>query len=277
MKKYIVALSLLLITTTILGISGFLYGKSNNINTKTPKTVLTLPIIDIKDASIDTPIKKEPVLERVPIDANGKIAYLTFDDGPSNECTPKVLDILKQNNILATFFLIHNPNCEDVYKKIKLDGHAIGNHTYSHNYSYIYSNQENFFTDLKKMDNFLQKIIETSTKLVRFPGGSSNKIKLNHGEKPLMPMLSTKLTELGYSYFDWNIDSGDANDKTSSKDSIVSQVKSQVKDQRQIIVLMHDFRFRQTTVQALPEIIQFLKEKGYQFDILSNNSFTYHF
>ncbi|ERI92455.1 polysaccharide deacetylase [Clostridiales bacterium oral taxon 876 str. F0540] len=189
-----------------------------------------------------------------------KIAYLTFDDGPSYKVTPAVLDILKKENIKATFFVVgqtvkSNP---ELLKREKAEGHTIGNHTYSHNYKYLYSNTSNFLEDLKKNDSIIKSVIgDYNDKLIRFPGGSFGKQAYQKAAE-----------EAGYTYIDWNCLSGDAESKKKSVEQLIQGVKSTARGQHQLTILMHDTAGKETTAEALPKIIEYLKGQGYKFEVL---------
>lgn len=191
------------------------------------------------------------------IPSGNKVAYLTFDDGPSTTVTPKILDILKKENVQATFFVIgslaeKNP---DLLRREKAEGHSIGNHTYSHNYNYIYSSTNNFINDLKKSDNVLTSIIGDYDKsLIRFPGGSFNRQSYKQA-----------VQNAGYRYVDWNCLNGDAEVSLASVDRLVLRFNQTFENQDNLIILMHDAPAKKTTPQALPQIIQILKSKGYTF------------
>ncbi|WP_313757360.1 polysaccharide deacetylase family protein [Tissierella sp.] len=194
---------------------------------------------------------------------NGKIAYLTFDDGPSKQSTPAILDILSEYDIKATFFVLGrmaklNP---DMIKRINEEGHSIGHHSYSHNYGYIYKNTNNFLGELKLTEKVLKDILgeDFETKLLRLPGGSFEK----HKQKFL------KVTgDLGYKNYNWNALNGDAEGVSLPKDKLVNRLKSTAKGKKEIIILMHDTDAKKTTVEALPEIIDYLIKEGYEFRAL---------
>jgi len=209
--------------------------------------------------------------------ANTKIAYLTFDDGPSNN-TLGILKILKQYDIKATFFLNGNPDLKDMYKQISEDGHALANHTYSHDYKTIYASAYNFKKDVKKLDDFITEITgKQPNHILRYPGGSNNNISINYGGKEIMNTVIKEMNEEGYTYFDWNVDSSDASKYRQSKNNIVKAVLNQSSVIKHPIILMHDLDQKTTTVQALPEIIVALKNRGYKFDVLSNNTYAPQF
>lgn len=198
-----------------------------------------------------------------PYKADGKkVAYLTFDDGPSINNTPKILDILKQNNIKATFFVI-GQNAEkngELIKREVAEGHVVGNHTYSHNMKYIYSDANNFINDLDKNDKLLKSIIgdDYNLKLVRFPGGS-------FGQK-LAPYRDA-VKKAGYHYVDWNDLNGDAEHNNVPVNALMDELQKYT-TQDHVVILMHDAPAKITTEEALPQAIEFLKSKGYTFETL---------
>lgn len=190
-----------------------------------------------------------------------KVAYLTFDDGPSTNNTPKVLDILKQNDIKASFFLIGKNaelNKELVKREVK-EGHVIGNHTYSHQINYAESPQQ-FVQDLDKCDTILKSIIgnDYNIKLVRFPGGS-------FGNK-LAPFREAA-KNAGYHYVDWNDLTGDAERNNVPVNDLLNNLKKYTV-YNHVVILMHDASTKTTSVEALPQVIEYLKSKDYTFDTL---------
>ncbi|MCY6957030.1 polysaccharide deacetylase family protein [Clostridium brassicae] len=207
-----------------------------------------------------------------------KIAYLTFDDGPSNN-TEKILKILDDYNIKATFFVTGTSAKRGlkIYKAIVNKGHSIGNHTYSHNYSKIYKSIEDFISDFKKLENYLNNSLGVSTNIVRLPGGSNNTISHKYGGNNIMVSISKYLIDNGYTYFDWNVDSTDACVKTQDKNKIVNSILSNSKNKNAIIILMHDGPLKTTTVEALPEIISGLKKQGFEFRPLSSEEYVTQF
>ncbi|SHK02782.1 Peptidoglycan/xylan/chitin deacetylase, PgdA/CDA1 family [Hathewaya proteolytica DSM 3090] len=207
---------------------------------------------------------------------DSKIVYLTFDDGPSSN-TMKILDILKQNNVKATFFVNGKPELEHLYKAIADGGHTIANHTYSHDYNKIYQSPEAFKADVKKLDDFIERVTgQAPLHLLRFPGGSNNLVGPNRSNRGNMKNIIQSITP-EYIYFDWNVDSTDASTFKQSKEKIVSSVLNEAVLYHNSVVLMHDLNPKTTTPEALPEIISGLKEKGYDFDKLTRDSFAPQF
>lgn len=198
--------------------------------------------------------------------------YLTFDDGPSNN-TSKILDILKQEDIKATFFLVNfNSSYNPVVKRIYDEGHSIGIHSYTHNYKLIYSSVSAYFDDLNKMNDKIKTITGSDTKLLRFPGGSSNTI--SSFNKGIMTTLVEEVTNAGYHYFDWNVDSSDAWSARNSNDVYNNVINNLKKGTN--IVLMHDLSSNEKTVNVLEKIIKDAKEKGYIFANITMNTKEIH-
>lgn len=195
---------------------------------------------------------------------NGKMAYLTFDDGPSILVTPDILAILEEYNINATFFVVgkmvdQNPQ---MLKKIYDAGHSIGNHSYSHNYGYIYRNTSNFMADIDKAEESMKNVLgdDFRTNLLRFPGGSFGK----------KPGFIKAIETANYKYFDWNSLNGDAEGFNLSKEKLFNRLKETVRNKDNLIILMHDTDTKSTTVDSLRNIIDYLIDKGYYFDVLDN-------
>ncbi len=205
--------------------------------------------------------------------STSKVCYLTFDDGPSDN-TLKILNILEEHQAKATFFVINSDHI-DYTAKIEEAGHSIGLHTASHNYAKIYQSTDAFFADLKTISDKVEQYAGVKSDLIRFPGGSSNTVSKKYC-KGIMTKLTGMATEAGYSYFDWNICSGDADSATPKYQVIRDNVLNSAKNKNSICVLMHDSAAKTSTVQALPEIIDGLKKMGYTFQALTPESCGYH-
>ena len=197
--------------------------------------------------------------------------YLTFDDGPSNSITPKILDILKKENIKATFFVInHHTSTDYLIKRIHNEGHTIGLHSYTHDYSYIYSSADNYFNDLNKIEKKVYKLTGMTSDIIRFPGGSSNLVSKKYTPK-IMTNLAKLVEEKGYVYYDWNVESKDAGGVKSSEEVYYNVINSLSKDNINII-LLHDFEKNYYTLEALPKIIEYAKQNGYTFNNITNTT-----
>nr|WP_300003381.1 polysaccharide deacetylase family protein [Tissierella sp.] len=196
--------------------------------------------------------------------AKGKIAYLTFDDGPSKTNTPKILKILDDYNIKATFFVLGSmaEKQPSILKTIHEKGHSIGNHSYSHRYDYLYSKVNNFLGELDKTDRVLKNILgkDFNTTLLRFPGGSSGNNKANFRKAAM---------DKGYRNYDWNALNGDSEAAHVSSKKLIARLKETARGQKELVVLMHDTYGKETTVETLPQIIEYLKAQGYEFRALN--------
>lgn len=202
-----------------------------------------------------------------------KVCYLTFDDGPSAN-TLKILDILNKYGVKATFFVINSADIGYV-KNIYEAGHTVGLHSATHNYSQIYSSTDAYFNDLQQISDKVESIIGVKPTVMRFPGGSSNKVSAKYCGG-IMTRLVSLVQERGYSYFDWNVSSGDADSNTPSYTYIRNNVINSAKNKNSACVLMHDSSVKTTTVQALPEIIEGLMAMGYSFEALTPEAYGYH-
>lgn len=194
----------------------------------------------------------------------GKTAFLTFDDGPTY-LTPQILDILKEKGAVATFFTLGQnvaANPDMVRREIE-EGHAVANHSYTHDYKFIYGNLDNFKSDIEKADKIIIDTIgeENYHKVFRFPGGSFEKSK-----DPYKQWLSDN----GYKYIDWNCLNGDAEAQNVPADKLLAKVKNTSKGINNIVILMHDAATKKTTVEALPAILDYLKAEGYTFKTLND-------
>ena len=196
-----------------------------------------------------------------------KVAYLTIDDGPSREITPGILDVLLQEGVKATFFVLPHSGVADIYQRILDEGHEIGNHSYSHNYSNLYSSNIDVFTeDVLLAQDFMYANYGYMTTSYRFPGGAMSR------SAGTIAKRREVLEELGYRDFDWNVDTGDANtnQKDKSAAALTRRVLDNTRGRAQLIVLMHDTKSKKTTLEALPYIIAGLREQGYTFDVIRN-------
>ena len=197
-----------------------------------------------------------------------RIAYITIDDGPSRNITPGILDVLAQEGIKATFFVLPHDGVRDLYQRILDEGHEIGNHSYTHVYSKLYNSGdlETFREDVLRARDYIFDNFGYMTTTFRFPGGMMGR------SSSIVAPRREILEEIGYRYFDWNIDTGDANSRQTDKSAaaLTNNVLRNTLGRDRIIVLMHDTGDKRTTLEALPLIISGLREQGYVFDILRN-------
>lgn len=191
---------------------------------------------------------------------NGTI-YLTFDDGPSSVTTGTILDILKEENIKATFFVTNN-GPDYLIKRMYDEGHTIGLHTASHVYSNIYSSLNNYFSDLRIVSDRVKRITGQESRIVRLPGGSGNTIS-KHYSQGIMQAISNELFNRGYRYYDWNIDSQDAATAKTGQ-AVANNVISHLSKNKVNMILMHDIKT--WTRDGIRSIIRYGKEQGYNFE-----------
>ena len=205
--------------------------------------------------------------------ATSGICYLTFDDGPSDN-TLKILDILDSYGIKATFFVVGTAKTEYM-PQIVTRGHAIGLHSTTHNYSTIYADVNSYLADIQQISDIVYNTTGVRSNIIRFPGGSSNMVSAQYC-KGIMSDLTVRMPQLGYSYYDWNVSSGDASAARVPAATIVNNVLKGAKGKNSICVLMHDTGAKTTTVEALPAIIEGLDAMGFRFAPLTAEVFGFH-
>lgn len=226
----------------------------------------------LKEAKIEAVNTKLPVYSEAAktrmkniYKSDKKIVYLTFDDGPSQAVTPLILDVLKRENIKATFFVLgsrvkQNP---EILKREYEEGHYIANHGYTHNYAKIYANSNNALEEYKKTEKEIQKALKNekySSHLFRFPGGYYG------GKYAKIKKDAAKiLNNHQISYIDWNCLTKDA-EGANTKEKILENVKKYSVDKNVIILLMHDASTKILTYETLSDVIEFYRKQGYQFD-----------
>ncbi len=212
----------------------------------------------VEESVRDTETKAEEPAKINPVKSSGKKVYLTFDDGPSSN-TDQILDILKDYDVKATFFVVGKTDERSVkaYQRIVEEGHTLAMHSYSHRYDEIYESKEAFARDLNSLQEYLYETTGVWPRIYRFPGGSSNTVS-----KVDMQELIEYLTDIGITYFDWNVAAGDAVSRTLPAETIVNNCLSGIEKQKESVILMHDASNKGTTIEALPQIIEAIQEQG---------------
>ncbi|MFZ2539539.1 MAG: polysaccharide deacetylase family protein, partial [Oscillospiraceae bacterium] len=196
------------------------------VENATQNSQVKTPVVECKsiDYQLDYPdLYAVPVAKKLP---NGeKKVYLTFDDGPSKQ-TPKILDILDQYQIKATFFVVYKNDefSNSMYKEIVNRGHTIGVHSASHNYNKIYASVDTYLEDFNKMYLHIYELTGVKIDLFRFPGGSIN----SHNQSTYQPIIAEMLRR-GFTFHDWNIESGDTTTKATEKTIYNNVVNNVVK------------------------------------------------
>ncbi len=193
-----------------------------------------------------------------------KEVFLTFDDGPSINNTSEIIDILNNNKIKATFFVIGQrvENHPEIIKKMNASGMCIAPHTHTHNYKEIYKSKEAYFRDMEKCNNTISKLTnKNSFPYVRLPGGSDNKVS----NAETLKEIRSSIKKNNIYYVDWNVSSEDARGNNIEVLKLKENVLSQCRGKSMAVVLMHDSYYKKTTVDSLQEIISCLKKQGYVF------------
>lgn len=231
----------------------------------------TIPSTTIATDTLDNAATKEPQPQVV--DPNQKVVYLTFDDGPSKN-TPDILRVLREEGVKATFFVTAQfPKFLPYLTEEAREGHMVAAHSYSHDFN-VYENFDTYFADMDSIQQIIKQYTGHRTPLIRFPGGSSNRVAAKRFQRDIMPDLTEEVQRRGYQYVDWNLDSHDAAGRNVSVARLVRN--SCHADQTHICLLMHDAPGKRTTVEALPAIIDFYRREGYAFDVLSATGYQCH-
>lgn len=200
---------------------------------------------------------------------NDKKVYLTFDDGPS-KYTDQILDVLREKNVKATFFVVYNENQElwDEYSRIAQEGHTLAMHSYTHVYSEIYASKEAFIEDITMIHDFLYEQTGVDCTYYRFPGGSSNQVSSVDINE-----LMAYLDENGYTYYDWNALSEDAVNASLTPEELNNNVMNYVRNNSgDSIVLLHDLENNPATAEGLAELIDTLIAEGYEICPIDENT-----
>ena len=194
-----------------------------------------------------------------------KVAYLTFDDGPSNN-THQILDILKQNNIKATFFVLGSQVeiFPETTNRIYNEGHYIANHGYSHKYSSIYQSPEQVLNEYNQCSEVVAKTInvpEYNSHLFRFPGGS---VGGKYAE--LKKQAITLLEQNDILHIDWNSLTGDSEKVNPTEEYLMDNLQKTTEGKNSLVILMHDAQAKKITAETLPKVIEYLQQQGYSFE-----------
>ena len=194
-----------------------------------------------------------------------KTAYLSFDDGPSDN-TVKILKTLREKKAVATFFLIGNeitPEREEIVKETVKEGNAVGIHTYCHEKDKLYGSEESFFEDFKMAAEAIRKITGKSPVLHRFPWGSNNRYVSSYVDE-----LHDRLHKMRVKSYDWNVSGEDSIGGTVPQGIIFQNVKKDLTRFRQPIILLHDSATMDNTAAVLGDIIDYIRGEGYGFATL---------
>lgn len=265
-KVILITISILLIIA-IVAVSSF-FGIRNYYN--------KLSIIEQKISQKSVPehklfysdeVKKNEIVNRVAniYNSNYKRVFLTFDDGPSKSVTIPILDILKENNVKATFFVLGS-NAErypEIVKRAYQEGHYIANHSFTHVYANIYASPQNVLDEYNRTEIAIKNAIGNqnyNSRLFRFPGGTSGG-KYANTKKDAVNLLNQN----NVAHLDWNALTADAAG-LENVDEMLKYVEKTIGNNNSVVILMHDTGIKKGTSELLPRLIQMLKEKGYVFE-----------
>ena len=242
---------------------------TSNINTNVMGTyAVTYQVTDAygNTASAKRTVYVMPSINENPAPSNGKVIYLTFDDGPSSH-TGKLLDILKKYNAKATFFVV-NTGYIDMITRAANEGHTVAIHTATHRFEKLYASDAAYYADLQKMQDIIKAKTGQTAMLLRFPGGSSNTISKNYS-RGIMTRLTKSVQEKGFKYFDWNVDSMDAGGARNSTEVYLNVVRG-IGNKTASVVLQHDTHG--FSVNAVEQILLWGISNGYRFEALTKDS-----
>lgn len=194
-----------------------------------------------------------------------KRVFLTFDDGPSQTVTPKVLDTLKSEKIKATFFLLGSRvELEpDIVKREYEEGHYLASHGYSHVYSQIYASPQSVLDEYNKCISAIRNAIgqpEYNPHLFRYPGGYWGG-KYASVKKEALQLLEQN----DILHIDWNALTSDAAGAKTTEE-FISELDKTVPKHNSVVVLMHDAGNKTATANALPTIIKYFRDQGFEFE-----------
>ncbi len=207
-----------------------------------------------------------------PQETDEKAVYLTFDDGPTPKVTEQILDVLKANDVKATFFIVGKEikGREAILKRIYEEGHGIGLHTYSHNFKIIYKNPESFIMEMEKVKSTINETLGThlDIKAIRFPGGSAGRLNTK---------FYNALCAKGYCIYDWNVDLQDGIKGTLPPSTFVKNAKKCQDGRMRRIILAHCNGNNKNTALALNDIITYYKQEGYIFKAIDHTTTPYFY
>jgi len=218
---------------------------------------LTLTIIFIISSVNITTINVDALQE--------KTIYLTFDDGPAKSVTKDILEILKKESVPATFFIIGSQikGQEDLIKTMYNEGHALGLHSMTHSKNSLYSSNDSFLNEMLETQKVINSIVGVKPNILRFPFGCNNNCyKISQSMVDLLHKNNLRI-------YDWNTDSGDGAHPNANPSVFVKNSKS---NKDCVILLMHCAYMSKNSVKALPDIIEYYKNNGYEFKLIDENT-----
>ena len=264
-NTFFVFMALVLIIVLIFSVTSCNSHNKNLRGAEYEHIAVNLPVYQVKPCVAPDGTPTCDYFSIYPPEQNDKVMYLTFDDGPSSKTTNQILDILKKYNIKATFFVL-GKNAEkypELIERMAKEGHAIGNHSYSHSISHIYSDTDTFLSELNKTRDIVVDIVgeKKYSGVFRFPGGAFREERAEFKEV---------LLQNDVPYVNWNCLTGDSETTEPIASDLYNRAIRTANDsgRESLVLLMHDASSKQATVDALPSIIEHFKSEGYRFDVI---------
>ena len=281
----LLAVFLLLIILIIVGISRCAAKKqSGSTNDAVQTSTVTLgqgasaiPTAAPSAALINVPAASEEnnLMNIIENSGEKKHCYLTFDDGPTTNITPQILDVLRRYNVKATFFQIGSliKTNTSMARRVYEEGHLLANHSDGHNYAKLYVSTDTFMNEVNDCYEAIKDVTGEAEpfKLVRFPGGGFR--SSDDSYSPVKQQCKEAMKDYGFYYCDWNALNGDAEGKQKDADELLDYVIDSAEGQNNVVILMHDAASKQATVDALPSIIEYFISEGYTFHRLDDISY----
>lgn len=218
--------------------------------------------MSVRNQELESIVSQSGIKEK--IDENEKVVFLTFDDGPSN-LTPEFLKVLNSYGVHATFFVTYQPQHEAIYKQIIENGNAIQIHTATHDYDSVYQSVDAYLADFNQAYEYVCSVTGKQPGYFRFPGGSTN----SYG-KSIVRDIARTMKERGFDFVDWNVSVGDGS-AAATKDSMVQKIMAESEGKNHVVMLAHDSGAKSETLAALPQIIEYYKNNGYNFKVIDGN------
>ncbi len=239
--------------------------------TETPIPTVSPEVLTVERPVASVPTESDPYPELYGDNPNQEfqppkkqVVYLTFDDGPSS-ATPMLLDVLHEEGVKATFFVVgESAYKRELLKRIYDENHTLGVHTLTHNYQYVYQNMSNYLADFSKEYHQIWSATGYRPHIYRFPGGS-----VSSKNKHICQELIAEMNRRGFVYFDWNVTSEDAVGVDDPKEQL-EELIAQSENKSRIIALLHDSAQNPDIGWVVREYIHHMREKGYQFEALDS-------
>lgn len=245
------------------------------VDGETPGTYTLTYVVSDKSgnqASVTRTVNVKTTPETDPAEGKSKVIYLTFDDGPS-PYTERLLGVLDKYGVKVTFFVTgQSARYRNLIGTAASKGHSIGVHTMTHNYATIYASPDAFWSDFEQIQAIVQEQTGSRTDMMRFPGGSSNTVSASCCPG-IMTVLTKEAEARGYTYFDWNVSSGDGGGP-QTPENVMNNIINNVQKHDVSVVLCHDTK--DTTVDAMEQTIDWCLKNGYTFLPMNSASFAAH-